>query len=126
MAIRGHLEKRRAGRKRERLVGTVEASNGIVYVHSGRCRGGVVACLPIWMTMYFFYRRYAPTNRDRFETLDATYAGIDVERELREWRREVSPCSALPAAPDSNKVNAGPAEWATGKDPIVSELLLTN
>ena len=117
----------------ERLVGTVEASDGIVYVHSGRCRGGVVACLPIWMTssggnrfmrvvvdperidsdvellgaighelqhaievlsdrfvtnstkMYFFYRRYAPTDRDQFETLDAKITGIDVERELRAW-----------------------------------------
>jgi hypothetical protein len=66
--------------------------------------------------MFFFYRRYAPTGRDRFETLDATNAGTDVERELREWRREASPCSALPAAPGSNKVNADPAEWATGKD----------
>src|SRR5688572_13062379 len=33
-----------------RLVATVEASNGIVHVQSGRCRGGGVACLPIWMT----------------------------------------------------------------------------
>jgi hypothetical protein len=125
----------------ERLVGTVEASDGIVYVHSGRCPGGIVACLPIWMTssggnrsmrivvdreridsdgellgaighelqhvievlndrfvtsgtkMYFFYRRYAPTDRDRFETLDAAYAGLAVERELRAWRREANPCS---------------------------------
>ena len=116
-----------------RLVATVEASNGIVHVQSGRCRGGVVACLPIWMTssggnrfmrivvdreridsdgellgaighelqhaievlsdrfvtsstkMYFFYRRYAPTARERFETPDATDAGNAVERELRAW-----------------------------------------
>jgi hypothetical protein len=33
--------------------------------------------------MYYFYQRYAPTGKDRFETLDATYAGMAVERELR-------------------------------------------
>jgi hypothetical protein len=138
----------------ERLVAAVEASNGIVHVQSGRCSGGVVACLPIWMTssggnrfmrivvdlkridsdgrllgaighelqhaievlsdrfvtnstkMYFFYRRYAPTDRDRFETLDAAYAGLAVERELRAWRGEGSPCSVAPKSrdPDSNKI----------------------
>ncbi len=125
----------------KRLVAAVEASNGIVYVQSGRCSGHVVACLPIWMTtsggnrfmrivvdlqridsdgellgaighelrhavevlsdrfvtnstkMYFFYRRYAPTGRDRFETLDAASAGRAVERELRAWRREATRCS---------------------------------
>jgi hypothetical protein len=132
----------------KRLVATVDASNGIVYVQSGRCPGRIVACLPLSMTsgggnrymrivvdreridsdgqllgsighelqhaievlsdrfvansteMYFFYRRYAPTERDRFETRDATYAGMAVERELRAWRGEASPCSALPGALD--------------------------
>ena len=132
----------------ERLVGTVEASDGIVYVHSDRCRGGIVACLPIWMTssggnrfmrivvdrerigsdgellgaighelqhaievlsdrfvtsstkMYFFYRRYAPTGRDRFETLDATDAGMAVERELRAWRGEANPVPRDLGTPD--------------------------
>ena len=36
-------------------------------------------------TMYFFYRRYAPTGRERFETPDATDAGNAVKRELRAW-----------------------------------------
>jgi len=36
-------------------------------------------------TMYFFYRRYAPTGRERFETPDATNAGNAVKRELRTW-----------------------------------------
>ncbi|HZL93847.1 MAG TPA: hypothetical protein VFB99_09395 [Vicinamibacterales bacterium] len=35
--------------------------------------------------MYFFYRRYAPTARERLETPDATDAGNAVERELRAW-----------------------------------------
>src|SRR5262249_29572452 len=34
----------------KRLVATIDASNGIVYVQSGPCPGGIVACLPIWMT----------------------------------------------------------------------------
>src|SRR5215831_3192471 len=38
--------------------------------------------------MYFFYRRHAPTDRDRFETQDAINAGIRVERECREVRQE--------------------------------------
>src|SRR5262249_55876734 len=38
--------------------------------------------------MYFFFRRHAPTAKDRFETVDAINAGIRVEREFRAWRLE--------------------------------------
>jgi hypothetical protein len=126
----------------KRLVATVEASDGIIYVEFGSCRERLAACLPLWMTssggnrfmgivvdrkridsdwkllgsighelqhaiealsdrfvtnslkMYFFFRRYAPTERTRFETLDATNAGAAVERELRAWRRDAK--SLLP------------------------------
>ena len=33
----------------QRLVTTIEASNGIVYVEPGRCAQGVPACLAMWM-----------------------------------------------------------------------------
>jgi hypothetical protein len=117
-----------------RLVATVEASNGIVYVEPGVCPQGLPACLNLWMLtsgstrymrivldrrrldsdltlmgavghelqhaievlsdrsvtdsdkMFFFYRRYAPTRRDRFETQAAIKAGDAVEHELRNWR----------------------------------------
>jgi hypothetical protein len=36
--------------------------------------------------MYLFYRRYAPTAGERFETLEAARAGMAVERELGAWR----------------------------------------
>ena len=39
------------------------------------------------VTMFFFYRRYAPTGRGRFETDAAIKAGDAVEHELRNWRR---------------------------------------
>jgi len=116
----------------QRLVATIEASNGIVYVEPGKCAQGVPACLTMWMVlngsnrimrvvidrkrldsdvellraighelqhvievlseqpaitdgtkMFFFYRRYAPTGRDRFETPAATAAGEAVLNELR-------------------------------------------
>jgi hypothetical protein len=38
--------------------------------------------------MYFFFRRHAPTDKDRFETIEAINAGIRVEREFRAWRTE--------------------------------------
>jgi hypothetical protein len=39
--------------------------------------------------MYFYYRRYAPTERrDRFETQKAINPGIIVGREFRAWREE--------------------------------------
>jgi hypothetical protein len=120
----------------KRLVATVDASNGIVYVESGSCPERLVACLPMWMTssggnrlmrivvdrerinsdgrllgsighelqhaievlsdrfvtdsmkMYHFYQRYAPTGKDQFETLDATYAGMAVEREFARGARK--------------------------------------
>ena len=33
----------------KRLVTTVEASNGIIYIEAGLCAGRVLACLPSWM-----------------------------------------------------------------------------
>ena len=33
----------------KRLVATVEASNGIIYIEAGLCPGRVLACLPSWM-----------------------------------------------------------------------------
>ena len=33
----------------KRLVATVEASNGIIYIETGVCPGRVLACLPSWM-----------------------------------------------------------------------------
>ena len=119
----------------KRLVATVEASNGIVYIEAGLCPGRVLACLPSWMVssggnrfmrivvdrqrfdsdgllvgaiahelqhaievlgdrfvtdstkMFFFYRRYAPTGKEQFETLEAIQAGMAVENELRRSAR---------------------------------------
>ena len=116
----------------KRLVATVEASNGIVYIEAGVCPGRVIACLPSWMVssggnrfmrivvdrqrlnsdavmvgaiahemqhaievlsdrfvtdgrkMFFFYRQYAPTAKEQFETVNAIQAGIAAEDE---WRR---------------------------------------
>jgi hypothetical protein len=33
----------------KRLVATVEASNGMIYVEAGVCPGRILACLPVWM-----------------------------------------------------------------------------
>lgn len=33
----------------KRLVATIEASNGIIYIEAGVCPGGILACLPVWM-----------------------------------------------------------------------------
>ncbi len=119
----------------ERLVATIEASNGIIYIEAGVCPGRVPACLPSWMVssggnrfmrivvdrqrlnsdeltagaiahelqhaievlgdrfvtdstkMFFFYRRYAPTGKEQFETLEAIQAGMAVEDELRRYAR---------------------------------------
>lgn len=38
--------------------------------------------------VYFFYRRYAPTDADRFETKAAIRTGDAVEDELRSWRAD--------------------------------------
>jgi hypothetical protein len=113
------------------LVQTIEATNGIVYVDSGKCSHGVRACLPMSMqvsgpnrlvhivinlttrasdietmtslghelqhaievledptvhdglTMFFFYRRTATTDSNRFETTAAVNAGNTVFDELR-------------------------------------------
>ena len=40
--------------------------------------------------MFFFYRRYAPTQRDQFETWAAVSAGDAVQHELRNWRGKAS------------------------------------
>ena len=40
----------------QRLVATIEASNGIVYVEPGKCAERVPACLPAWMQSSGSYR----------------------------------------------------------------------
>jgi hypothetical protein len=114
-----------------RLVATIQASNGIVYVEPGTCGHFVRACLKLAMQvsglnrllhvvidrqkrdsdvevmasighelqhviealsdpsvtdgvkLYFFFRRYAPTGENRFETTTAVDAGDAVYYELR-------------------------------------------
>ena len=112
-----------------RLVETINASDGIVYVEHGKCGHHVRACLAFtvqvsgpnrilrvvvdpnrghfellaaighelqhavevlgdshvtdYHTLYSFFDRIAPTDRDRFETIAAIQAGMDVLHELR-------------------------------------------
>jgi hypothetical protein len=113
------------------LLTAIEATNGIVYVESGRCGHGARACLQLWMQssgrnrflrvlvdrqradsdldlmgsighelqhaiealsdvavvngtmLYNFFRRYAPTDNNRFETTEAINMGNAVRDELR-------------------------------------------
>jgi hypothetical protein len=115
----------------QRLLKSVEHSNGIVYVEVGTCTHGVRACLQMWMktvgpnrflrvlieaskigsdaekmglvghelqhavealsesgvtdgvSLYNFFRRFAPTDGSRFETTAALHAGDDVQNELQ-------------------------------------------
>jgi hypothetical protein len=114
----------------QRLIASIERSNGIVYVEAGTCSHGVRACLQMWMytvgpnrflrvsidtrktdsdlvvmgsmghelqhavealsessvtdgrSLYNFFRRFAPTDGNRFETIAAMHAGDDVLADL--------------------------------------------
>jgi hypothetical protein len=113
------------------LMTTLQSTDGIVHVESGRCSHTAHACLQMWMqasggnrylrilvdreraysdtdlagsighelqhaiealsdaavvdgtTLYFFFKRYAPTGNDRFETTAAVNVGDAIRDELR-------------------------------------------